>query len=72
MVRSIHEIAPDGLTIRINWSKMGVGASVFVPCLDTEACKKELNLVTKQYDWDIISVVSVENQRLGVRMWRTA
>jgi hypothetical protein len=59
-----------GLSFRINWSKFIVGASFFIPCLDTEAALAEVAMVTKRLGYKIRSRVAVNKGIYGLRIWR--
>lgn len=72
MVRSLHDIAPDGLDITINWEEMGVSASIFIPCINTVTCKKQVKEIFDMFDWKMVSQVRIENHILGLRIWRIA
>ena len=61
----------DGLNVLVNWEKMGVSASVFIPCINTEACQKQAKEVFDMFGWKMVSQVCIENYRLGLRIWRT-
>lgn len=71
MVRRLLDIAPDGLPISVNWEGMEVGTSIFVPCLDFHACRKHVREITDQFGWITIDKVRIEDQKLGLRIWRT-
>ena len=59
-----------GLSFRINWAKFIVGASFFIPCLDTEAALAEVITVTKRLGYRIKSHVDVYKGVYGLRIWR--
>jgi len=59
-----------GLNFRINWSKFIVGASFFIPCLDTEATLAEVTKVTRRLGYKIKSQASVNKGIYGLRIWR--
>jgi len=50
---------------------MVVGASVFVPCVDTEKAKQQLEKVAELKSWQVATRVRIESGIFGVRMWRT-
>jgi hypothetical protein len=56
----------------VNWEEMDVSASIFVPCINTDACKKQAKEVFDMFGWNMVSQVRIENYRLGLRIWRTA
>jgi hypothetical protein len=59
-----------GLSFRVNWSKFLIGASIFIPCLDTDAALVEVTKVTKRLGYKIKSQVSVDKGIYGLRIWR--
>jgi len=65
------DINPDIVKIIIQWDKMVVGASVFVPCVDTEKAKQQLEKVAELKSWQVATRVRIESKIFGVRMWRT-
>ena len=71
MVRRLRDLAPDGLNVLVNWEEMDVSASIFVPCINTDACKKQAKEVFDMFGWNMVSQVRIENYRLGLRIWRT-
>jgi len=67
----IDDINPDTVKIIIQWDDMVVGASVFVPCVDTEKAKQQLEKVAELKSWQVATRVRIESKIFGVRMWRT-
>jgi len=65
------DINPDTVKIIVQWDKMVVGASVFVPCIDTEKAKQQLEKVAELKSWQVATRVRIESGIFGVRMWRT-
>jgi len=65
------DINPDTVKIIVQWDKMVVGASVFVPCIDTEKAKQQLEKVAELKSWQVEMRVRIENEMFGVRIWRT-
>ena len=65
------DINPDTVKIIIQWDKMVVGASVFIPCIDTEKAKQQLEKVAELKSWQVEMRVRIENEMFGVRIWRT-
>ena len=68
----VHDLDPDGVRIVVNWDKMQVNASVFIPCVNVNKAKKQAKNVTKLKGWKIVTRVVVEDNKLGLRVWRTA
>ena len=65
------DINPDTVKIIVQWDKMVVGASVFVPCIDTEKAKQQLEKVAELKSWQVEMRVRIESEMFGVRIWRT-
>ena len=38
----LDDLSPDGVRIIVNWDKMVIGASFFVPCLNTHKAKEQV------------------------------
>jgi len=68
---TIYDLNPDGVKITVNWDKMVIGASVFVPCVNTEKAHKQVREIFKVKFWSFEFRVRTENEKLGVRIWRT-
>jgi len=66
-----YDLAPDGIRIVVDWGSMVVGASFFIPCINTKGAIKELKRITGEKGWGIDAKVLIENNKLGVRIWRT-
>ena len=67
----LDDIAPDGVRIVVRWDKMGVGASVFVPCINARKAREQVNVIFKRKGWKYIAKTTIESNKLGVRIWRT-
>ena len=57
-----YDINPDGVRIVLDWDAFVVGASFFVPCINTDLAVKQLTTITDN---------RLQHGRLGVRIWRT-
>lgn len=66
-----YDLAPDGIRIVVNWGSMVVGASFFIPCINTQGAIKDLKRITGERGWSISVKSFIENGKLGVRIWRT-
>lgn len=67
--RSI-EVNPDGVPITIDLRGFVVGASVYIPSINTTKAVKQLLQRTPLTISDIAKRVIVQNGRYGVRVWR--
>ena len=66
----LDDIAPDGVRIVVRWDKMGVGASVFVPCINARKAREQVNVIFKRKGWMYKAHTTIESNKLGVRFWR--
>jgi len=64
------DLNPDGVRVIVAWTDMGIGTSVFVPCVNTEEAKKQIKDLFRSKTWKPVIQVRVENSKLGVRVWR--
>jgi hypothetical protein len=64
------DLHPDGVRIIVKWDEMVVGASAFIPCINTEEAKKQIAKIAKTKGWDVQTHPRIEDGRFGVRMWR--
>ena len=67
----VDDISPDGIKIVTNWGAMHVGASVFIPCLNTQVAKEQVVKLFKRKKWQGKTKIAIENGKLGIRIWRT-
>jgi len=69
-VLKTDDLNPDGVRIVVKWDDMVVGTSVFIPCINTEEAMRQSAkiLVAKEYKTE--AKVVVENEILGIRIWR--
>lgn len=70
-VLKLDDLAPDGVRVIVNWDKMLVGMSVFVPCINTEAARTQAQVIMLRKEWGMEHRVRTEGGKLGVRVWRT-
>jgi hypothetical protein len=66
----LTDISPDGVRIVVDWDKFKPGASVFIPCINTNKAIEHLTKATRITKKDIAQRVRVENGKYGVRVWR--
>ena len=67
----LDDLSPDGVRIIVNWDKMVIGASFFVPCVNTQKAKEQVTTITKGKRWQVTIKIVIENDKLGIRIWRT-
>lgn len=70
-VLKIDDLNPDGLRITVNWDKMDVKSSIFVPCINAEKATEQLKKLAKRKEWEFDMQICIENNKLGLRVWRT-
>jgi|TARA_R110000796_G_scaffold3469_2_gene13507 phosphoribosylamine-glycine ligase len=66
-----HDLDPDGVRIVVKWEDMVAGASVFIPCINTEEAMRQAAKVLVEKDYKTEARVVIENEILGIRIWRT-
>jgi hypothetical protein len=71
VVRRLYDLEPDGLLITVSWDDMEVGSSIFVPCINVDACKKQVREIADMFGWFVTTRVCIEDYKLGLRIWRT-
>tara|TARA_R110002073_G_scaffold102509_3_gene232692 strand:+ start:48 stop:311 length:264 start_codon:yes stop_codon:yes gene_type:complete len=69
-VLKIDDLDPDGVKIIVNWDDMVTGASVFIPCINTEKAMNQAAKILLDKGYKTEARVVVENSILGVRIWR--
>jgi hypothetical protein len=69
-ILKVHDLCPDGVRIIVNWERMVTSSSVFIQCINTQAAIEELNKYAAYREWQVETQVRIENNKLGVRMWR--
>tara|TARA_R100000995_G_scaffold44236_3_gene20767 strand:+ start:2223 stop:2450 length:228 start_codon:yes stop_codon:yes gene_type:complete len=70
-VLKTDDLNPDGVRIVVNWDNMAVGTSVFIPCINTEEAMRQSAKILVKKDYKTEAKVVVENEILGIRIWRT-
>lgn len=66
----IDDLNPDKIKIVVSWGDMVIGASVFIPCIDTQKAKEQVQEVAERNLWQVTARVRIENEMFGVRIWR--
>ena len=61
----LDDLDPDGVKIIVKWDKMVVGASVFIPCINTEKAKKQLKRVAAMKQYETTINICIENGLWG-------
>ena len=66
-----YDLHPDGVLVNVNWDKMAVSTSIFIPCLNTEEAVNQISSIFAWKGWEFTHTVRIENGKLGLRVWRT-
>jgi len=70
-VLKTDDLNPDGVRVVVKWVDMDVGTSVFVPCINTEEAMRQAAKIVVNKGYKTEAKVVVENEILGIRIWRT-
>tara|TARA_R110000787_G_scaffold60667_1_gene137533 strand:- start:621 stop:848 length:228 start_codon:yes stop_codon:yes gene_type:complete len=70
-VLKTSDLNPDGVRIIVTWDELVVGASVFIPCINTEEAMKQAAKIVVEKDFKTEARVVIEDEILGIRIWRT-
>lgn len=68
--RRLETLNPDGVPIDVAWSEFEVGASVFIPAINTTKLLTQLKAVAQYHRWTIQHRIHSEGGKWGVRVWR--
>jgi hypothetical protein len=60
----------QGLSFEVDWARFKPGRTFFIPCLDIEGAKKEIEPVCKRLRYKIEMRGVIENGVKGLRVWR--
>lgn len=63
-------ISNEGIPVVIEWHKMRLGTSFFIPALDTEPLIEQVLSEAKQRKLKLVHKEVVENGKIGIRFWR--
>jgi hypothetical protein len=70
-VKNQKAISNEGIPVIIEWHSMVLGASFFIPALDTEPLVKAILVEAKQHGMKLKYKEKIENGLFGLRFWRT-
>lgn len=65
-----HDLNPDGVRIVVNWDDMVVGSSVFILSINVQEALSQIRDVMNDRGWEYQMQIRVEDEKLGVRVWR--
>jgi len=65
-----YNLNPDGVRIIVNWNDMVIGSSVFILSVNTQEALSQIKKVMNDKGWEYQMQIRVEDEKLGVRVWR--
>tara|TARA_R110000822_G_scaffold14327_10_gene50597 strand:- start:4755 stop:4991 length:237 start_codon:yes stop_codon:yes gene_type:complete len=65
-----YDLHPDGVHLTVDWGKMVIGSSLFIPCINTEEALKQAFNIFNDQKWTFKHKIKIENGILGLRIWR--
>jgi len=65
-----YDLNPDGVRIVVNWDDMVVGSSVFILSINVQEALSQIRDVMNDKGWEYQMQIRVEDEKLGVRVWR--
>lgn len=68
----LHEdaVCPDGLSIVVEWEKMVIGGSVFVPAVNHKLLAMQVKEIAKRLNMTLKGFSRIEAGHYGMRFWR--
>ena len=64
------DLDPDCVRVEVNWDKMVVNASVFIPCVNTQKATQQAKKIAEEKNWEFKIHIRIEDNKLGIRIWR--
>ena len=65
-----YNLNPDGVRIIVNWNDMVIGSSVFILSVNTQEALSQIKKVMNDKGWEYQMQIRIEDEKLGVRVWR--
>ena len=65
-----YDLNPDGVRIVVNWDNMVIGSSVFILSINVQEALSQIRDVMNDKGWEYQMQIRVEDEKLGVRVWR--
>tara|TARA_R110000744_G_C19096041_1_gene533027 strand:- start:457 stop:678 length:222 start_codon:yes stop_codon:yes gene_type:complete len=65
-----NDLNPDGVRIIVNWDNMVTGSSVFILSVNIQEALTQIKGVMNDKGWKYQMQIRVEDEKLGVRVWR--
>lgn len=66
----LDDFNPDGIKIVVDWEPMVIGASVFIPCVNTLRATSQATKIAELKSWRFATRERIEAGMFGVRIWR--
>lgn len=63
-------IGEDGVAFSVDWTKMKVGSSIFIPCLKCSVLRYKAFLIANRLKYTIKLLLRAELGIQGLRIWR--
>ena len=60
----------NGTDYQIDWPEFKVGASIFIPAIDTKAAVIAIKKESKRLEFEYVHKIVIEDGVQGVRVWR--
>ena len=60
----------ETVSYQINWRNFKRGYSFFVPCIDSDAARAEVERTTRRLKLRVLTRVEVQDGIKGLRVWR--
>ena len=65
-----YDLNPDGVRIVVYWDDMVIGYSVFILSINVQEALSQIKNVMNDKGWEYQMQIRVEDEKLGVRVWR--
>lgn len=66
----LDTVHPDGVPIVVEWDKMEIGCSVFIPAINHVSLKKQIGVIAGRMDFTLEGHPRIEGGKYGMRFWR--
>lgn len=65
------QVDPDGVIMDVDWGRMEVGMSVFIPAVNTPKLRIQCASIARSRGWKFTYRHWVEDNIVGLRVWRS-
>ena len=69
-VLKTYDLNPDGVRIIVNWDAMVISSSVFILSVNIQEALTQIKKVMNAKGWKYQMQIRIEDEKLGVRVWR--